>query len=336
MTHTRQYHGCGPCRWLLLSCFLLGVGWVWLAPPVPAHAAEAGDDTAAVRKVVQDWVEANKEQNTQKARQLLTRAAQKNFNPGNRINVGMAGVKTETEVAEPQIEQDTARCMTVETLGKARLHTEYSLKREDGHWRIYSLCLMLNEKERAVTLDLEKGLTPTFEADPAKVQAFLALLAQAATKAMPSGGNSGKSGGSRPAAPPASRPPPAAAVEAPKTPPAPEPVVPLDFGNRRRPVQLEFVEFTGSGAAKGVKVTAINHANKPLRKLAVKIYFLDSGANPLGEKEAFLLGGETPLVDKNSQVELEFKDLTIPPDARKAILELRETQFTDGTRWPTP
>jgi hypothetical protein len=302
----------------------------------PTLAAAGGDDAAAVRKVVKDWVDANKQQDAEKARKLLTRAAQKHFKPGNSVNAGMASVKTETEVGEPQLEGDTARCQTVETLGKARLHTEYSLKREDNHWRIHALSLMLNEKERAITLDLEQGLTPKFEADPQKVQAFLAQLAQIAAKAAASGAQSSKGGSSRPATPPATRPPPAVETEAPKPPPAPEPVVPLEFGNRRRPVQLDFVEFTGSGTEKGVKVAAKNHANKALRKVTVKMYFLDAGANPLGEKETFLVAGETPLVEKQSEAELEFKNLVIPPDARRAIIELRETQFTDGTRWPAP
>ncbi|MCX8157430.1 MAG: hypothetical protein N3J91_13465 [Verrucomicrobiae bacterium] len=324
--------GLHPRGWNF-SLLLAGVLLFWLSAGAGAASAASGDEPAAVRKVVQDWVDANKAQDAEKARKLLTRAAQKHFNPGNRINVGMATVKTETEVGEPQVTEDTARCQTVETLGKARLHTEYSLKKEDGHWRIHALSIMLNEKERALTLDLEQGLTPKFEADPQKVQAFLVQLAQIAAKAA-AGNQPAKSGGSRPATPPASRPPPPTEVEAPKPPPAPEPIVPLDFGNRRRPVQLDFVEFTGSGAERGVKVAAKNHANKPLRKLTVKLYFLDSGANPVGEREALLLAAETPLVEKNSEAELEFKNVIIPADARKAIIELRETQFTDGTRWP--
>lgn len=327
-------HGNARLSWLflLVGAALLFAEGFFLSP----HAAEGTDDAGAVRKVVQQWVDANKNQDAEGARKLLTRAAQKNFKPDNRINVGMGKIQTKTEVKEPQVEQDTARCQTVETLGKAQLFTEYSLKKEEGQWRISSLCLMLNEKERGVTLNLEQGLTPTFDAEPQKVQAFLAQLAAIAAQAKSANTPQGRSGSARPASPPPARPAAPTVVETPKPPPPPEPVVPLDFGNRRRPVQLDFVEFTGSGSEKGVKVSAINHANKPLRKLTVKMYFLDAGSNPLGEKESFLVAGESPLVDKNSRAELEFKPLVIPADARKAIVELRETQFTDGTRWPSP
>jgi hypothetical protein len=311
-------------------------------PAAKASQKTSSDPGSPVRKVVRAFIEAEKNRDVEAAKKSLTAAAQQNFkslNLGAAVAVGV-GEEKAPKIVKTEVDGDAAKCNVKVEAKPMDLTTQFRLKREEGEWKIYAITLLMENDEPAFTVDLEKGMTPALEGDPQKVAAFIAKLSPELGKTINAGKKAGSKGAARPAVTPAAPTPPPAPVaaepEPPKPKPEPEPVVALDFGNRRRPLSFEFVEFTSTGAAGGFKANVVNYANKSIRKVDVQVFFLDAGASPLGEASLSLLEGGEPLVLKNGQAQLEFKNVKILPDARKAVIELRETQFTDGTKWRMP
>lgn len=296
------------------------------AAPEPTPAA-ADDQVAAVEKVLRTFVAANQKNDRNTVRSLLTTKARKNLSMIIPTVPPDPDVEVLFRIEKTEVDGEQASSVLRVKAGDTVMSTRCRLKLEEQQWRIYALTMLMDRDEPAITMDLEQGQPPIIEADQVKLAAYLAKLNTLAQKSSKSSTKTGKT--TKAPSPPPTRP----TVEPtpPKPEPAPEPVVALDFGKHRRPADVELVEF--AGPTRAVKARVVNHANKPIRKLNVMIYFLDAGASPLGEKFGSLLNPDPHIVAQGDTAEIVFPGVAAPAEAQKAVIEVREVQFKDGTSW---
>lgn len=292
-----------------------------------AKSAQTDTPEEAVRKVVQAYLDAEMKQDIEAMKSLLTTKAQKNFTamiPMIPAAPGSMTLRLEKATVDGEKAQGLVR-MSARALGTTELGAFYRLKPEEGQWRIYAISILIDNDEPGVTVDLEKGMQPIIEADPAKLTAYFAKLNPAAKTTK----KSGKTTTTRPPTK-TTQPTPTTTTEEPKpVVKEPEPVTELVFENRRSPASVDFTAFVGTT---GVKAQVANYSNKAIRRINVSMFYLDSGSSAVGKQSASLLNNDPNIVARSAKAEVEFK-ATVPADARKAIIELEELPFMDGTTW---
>ncbi len=95
------------------------------------------------------------------------------------------------------------------------------------------------------------------------------------------------------------------------------------------PVTLEFLEFTGEGGFKKLKLKMTNHANKEASSLYLNIDYLDAAGKKLKDHSTNY-GGVMPAGEKK---EIEVAAFFMPEETKSVTTLIKRVGFSDATQW---
>jgi hypothetical protein len=118
----------------------------------------------------------------------------------------------------------------------------------------------------------------------------------------------------------------------------PEQLPALAFSSHAAPISLEFLKMAGEPDFPKVELRAVNHSNKTVRRLEMKLVFLDAKGSRLKESP----GGTADLVPANTSAVLQTNAFFAPKETHRVEAEIDCVEFADATQWkphagaPTP
>jgi hypothetical protein len=119
----------------------------------------------------------------------------------------------------------------------------------------------------------------------------------------------------------------------------PEKLPPLESSRREAPVTLEFLRMAGKPNFPEVELRAVNHANKAVRKLEMRLTFFDAAGNKLEESPSSHLGrydegrGLRILVVAGASGTFQTQAFFAPKETHRAVARVERIEFTDATAW---
>ncbi len=117
-------------------------------------------------------------------------------------------------------------------------------------------------------------------------------------------------------------------------------IVPARFPANRGPVTLQFLKIVGSADFPKLLVRAVNHSDKPIRRIDLKADYRDAAGKSL-EVKPHVQDAERPvgrrelpvLVPKGQSAEFEILAFFMPKATRDVALTVESVQFSDTTEW---
>jgi len=98
------------------------------------------------------------------------------------------------------------------------------------------------------------------------------------------------------------------------------------------PVTGKFVKFAGDENFRKVVFALTNHANKDIRTLELKLFYLDAGGKTLKESPHSQPLGQSPL-KQNSTTELELSAFFMPEGTKSVSARTERVTFFDASVW---
>jgi len=119
----------------------------------------------------------------------------------------------------------------------------------------------------------------------------------------------------------------------------PEKLQPLQFTGDA-PVSLEFLRISGDGNFKKVELRVKNISNKDIRKIDMRLHYLDASGKELKDWPANATGSfdpqtgqRKPVVEKNGTADVKVTAFFMPDETRSVRLELEGITCADATTW---
>ena len=114
-------------------------------------------------------------------------------------------------------------------------------------------------------------------------------------------------------------------------------LAPLQFTGDA-PVTLETLGISKDGNFAKVKLRIKNLANKDIRRVEVRLHYLDAGGKELKNWTAHADGsfgprGRKPVIEKKATAEVEVTAFFMPEGTKRVKAVLQEVQCADGTDW---
>ncbi len=125
----------------------------------------------------------------------------------------------------------------------------------------------------------------------------------------------------------------------------PEKLVPVNFTGHDTPVSVEFVRITSPRFPAKAQFRVVNHADKDVRFVGLKLTYLSSSGKVVGEWPHASYSGPTPqdrkeprfVVTRNATALVEMDTPFLPDGAQSIRTELNKVVFSDATEWmPAP
>jgi hypothetical protein len=122
----------------------------------------------------------------------------------------------------------------------------------------------------------------------------------------------------------------------------PEQVAPAKFPGHAAPVNVTFLDFAGNAASsyRRIEVEVVNHSDKPIRQMDVKVTLRDAGGKNLSERSIKHLGFSARTSDKpyfleklaTAKITLDHS-FDVPKETAATELEIGRVVFADATEW---
>ncbi|MCH7687068.1 MAG: hypothetical protein IH899_10375, partial [Planctomycetes bacterium] len=120
-------------------------------------------------------------------------------------------------------------------------------------------------------------------------------------------------------------------------------ISPAKFPGHNTPVSLEFVKITGKENFRKVQFKVVNHSDKGIDSINMKLVFLDTGGKklkdfPSGYRGPTQIGPngqrvQKPAVNKNATKQIEVTAFFMPKETKSVKAELRKVRFVDAETW---
>lgn len=106
------------------------------------------------------------------------------------------------------------------------------------------------------------------------------------------------------------------------------------------PVTLEVLDISRKNNSGKVKLQITNHSNKDLRRIEMRLHYLDASGKELKNWSAQADsrfnprgGGRKPVVGKKATAEVEVTAFFMPRETKRVTAELQEVLCSDATNW---
>jgi hypothetical protein len=120
-------------------------------------------------------------------------------------------------------------------------------------------------------------------------------------------------------------------------------ITPAKFPGHDTPVSLEFVKITGEDNFRKVQFKLVNHSDKGIDKIDMKLVYLDANGKalkyfPSGYSGTTQFGPEgqqiqEPAVKKKATKQIEVTAFFMPEETKTVEVELRRVRFVDAETW---
>ena len=120
-------------------------------------------------------------------------------------------------------------------------------------------------------------------------------------------------------------------------------ITPAKFPGHNTPVSLEFIKITGKGNFRKLQFKVVNHSDKGIDSIGMKLMYLDAGGKKLKDFPSEYRGQtqfgpngqqiQEPAVKKQATKQIEVTAFFMPETTKSVKAELRKVRFVDAETW---